>query len=118
MLDPETRSLDLTFALDAAVADTAPLGEAVHVRLALGDERELLSVPESALVDDGGAWVLFVQREGETFERRMVRTGRRAGGYVAILAGVDAGEQVVTEGAYLVRLAALSTQIPSHGHVH
>ncbi len=118
VLDPETRSLDLTFALDAAVADTAPLGEAVHVRLALGDERELLSVPESALVDDGGAWVLFVQREGETFERRMVRTGRRAGGYVAILAGVDAGEQVVTEGAYLVRLAALSTQIPSHGHVH
>jgi hypothetical protein len=24
----------------------------------------------------------------------------------------------VTKGAYLIRLAALSTQIPAHGHVH
>jgi hypothetical protein len=24
----------------------------------------------------------------------------------------------VTRGAYLIRLAALSTQIPAHGHVH
>ena len=32
--------------------------------------------------------------------------------------GLSAGERVVSRGAYLVRLAALSTQIPAHGHVH
>jgi hypothetical protein len=31
---------------------------------------------------------------------------------------VRVGDRVVTTGAYLVRLAALSTQVPSHGHVH
>ena len=28
------------------------------------------------------------------------------------------GERVVDRGAYLIRLAAMSTQIPAHGHVH
>jgi cobalt-zinc-cadmium efflux system membrane fusion protein len=35
-----------------------------------------------------------------------------------VTSGVKAGERVVTTGAYLVRLASLSTQVPSHGHVH
>jgi len=59
-----------------------------------------------------------VQAGGETFERRPLRLGIRAGGYVQILEGVQPGERVVHRGAYLVRLAAMSSQIPAHGHVH
>ena len=35
-----------------------------------------------------------------------------------ILEGVKAGERVVTKGAYLIRLSAMSSSIPAHGHVH
>jgi len=35
-----------------------------------------------------------------------------------VLSGVKPGEHIVTKGAYLVRLASLSTSVPAHGHVH
>ena len=75
-------------------------------------------MPESAIVEDGGRPLIFVQTGGESFERRPVRLGSREGGYVRVLEGIEAGERVVHRGAYLVRLAAMSTQIPAHGHVH
>ena len=68
-------------------------------------------VPESALVDDAGRPIVFVQREGETFERRAVTLGARAGNIVQVLDGVKSGDRVVTRGAFLVRLASLSTQV-------
>jgi multidrug efflux pump subunit AcrA (membrane-fusion protein) len=75
-------------------------------------------VPAAAIVDDAGRPIVFVQREGETFERRAVTVGARSGDLVQILEGVTAGERIVTTGAYLVRLASLSTSVPAHGHVH
>ena len=60
----------------------------------------------------------FVQTGGESFERRPVQLGSAADGYVHVIEGVEPGERVVNRGAYLIRLAAMSTQIPAHGHVH
>ena len=76
------------------------------------------AVPAAALIDDAGRPIVFVQREGETFERRAVTVGPRSGDLVQIIEGVKPGERVVTKGAYLVRLASLSTSVPAHGHVH
>jgi cobalt-zinc-cadmium efflux system membrane fusion protein len=47
-----------------------------------------------------------------------VTLGPRTGNLVQIVEGVQAGDRVVTKGAYLVRLASLSTSRPAHGHVH
>jgi multidrug efflux pump subunit AcrA (membrane-fusion protein) len=76
------------------------------------------AVPETALVDDGGRPVIFVQSSGEAFARRPVRLGVREGGYVQLLEGAFPGERVVVKGAHLVRLASMSSQVPAHGHVH
>ncbi|MBK7153248.1 MAG: efflux RND transporter periplasmic adaptor subunit, partial [Sandaracinaceae bacterium] len=65
-----------------------------------------------------GMFVVFVQIEGEAFERRVVRLGARDAGYVEVLSGVLAGEHVVTIGAWSVKLAASSGAIPAHGHAH
>jgi hypothetical protein len=62
--------------------------------------------------------VVFVQLEVEAFARRPVKLGLRESNYVQLLEGVRPGERIVTRGAYLIRLSALSTQIPAHGHVH
>jgi multidrug efflux pump subunit AcrA (membrane-fusion protein) len=78
-----------------------------------------VAVPADAVVDDGGQAIVFVQRGGESFERRPVRVGGpREGGFLHIAEGLRPGERVVTRGAHLVRLAALSPQAPGHGHVH
>ena len=76
------------------------------------------AVPAAAIVDDAGRPIVFVQREGETFERRAVTVTARSGDLVQVTAGLKPGERVVTKGAYLVRLASLSTTVPAHGHVH
>ena len=117
VLDPATRTVPVTFALDNRTLGLA-LGQAVFLHLLLDETAALPVVPVSALVDDAGRPIVFVQREGEAFERRPVTVGARSGDLVQVTSGVKAGDRVVTTGAYLVRLASLSTQVPSHGHVH
>lgn len=117
VLDVDTRTVPIIYEL----ADPDPrvaIGQAVTLRVFVSAMTEAVTIPESALVDDAGQPVVFVQVGGETFERRAVRLGNRESGQVQILEGLAAGDRVVTRGAPLIRLAALSPQVPSHGHTH
>ena len=117
VVDHDTRTVPVTFELVKPPPSIA-IGQAVSLRLFTSTQRSEPAVPASAVVDDGGQPVVFVQIGGERFDRRLVRLGAREGGLVQILEGVRAGERIVTRGANLVRLAALSPQVPAHGHVH
>jgi RND family efflux transporter MFP subunit len=117
VVDSESRRIPVV--LEVPNEDGAlRIGQSLFARLGKGKAEERVSVPVSAIVDDGGRPVVFVQRDGESFERRPVHTGATAGNYVQVVEALKAGERVVSQGAYLVRLAAMSTQIPAHGHVH
>jgi membrane fusion protein, heavy metal efflux system len=118
VVDRESRSVPMVFAIDAPPAALA-IGQAVSLRLLAPGDATGVSIPVSAVVDDAGQPIVFVQAGGESFERRPVRVGGpREGGYVHIVDGLAPGERIVTRGAHLVRLAALSPQTPGHGHVH
>src|SRR5690606_24907827 len=99
--------------------DRLRAGMAVTAHLQVSEAETVVAVPETALVDEQGLSVVYVQLEGESFARRVVRTGRRDGGYVEISSGLEAGERVVTDGAYFVRLASAGTTMSAgHGHPH
>lgn len=117
VVDPVSRTIPVLFEVDNASGSFA-VGSFARAFLVSGDERHALTVPESSLVDDGGISVVFVQVEGEAFERRMVRIGTRDRGWVEVLSGVKPGEHVVSRGAWSVKLAASSGAIPAHGHSH
>ena len=117
VLDSQSRTLPITFAFDNQALGL-PVGQAVFLHLLLDATPPRPVVPAAAIVDDAGRPIVFVQREGETFERRAVTLGPRSGDLVQIIDGVKPGDRVVTKGAYLVRLASLSTSVPAHGHVH
>lgn len=117
VIDTRSQTLPIVFAVDNASA-RLPVGAFCRVFLVNGEERRALAVPESALVDDGGTFVVFVQVEGESFERRVVRLGARDRGFVEVLSGVKAGEHIVIRGAWSVKLASASGSIPAHGHSH
>jgi RND family efflux transporter MFP subunit len=117
VLDPLSRTLPITFLLNNASLGF-PVGQNVRLYVLLAAASPKPVVPASAIVDDAGRPIVFVQREGETFERRAVTLGPRSGDIIQVLDGVKPGERVVTKGAYLIRLAALSTSVPAHGHVH
>jgi RND family efflux transporter MFP subunit len=117
VVDSQKRSVPITFELLKPPSAVA-LGQSVTLRLITEPRGAEVTVPANAVVDDGGQPIVFVQSGGESFERRPVRVGGpREGGFVQV-EGVEAGERIVTRGAHLVRLAALSPQTPGHGHVH
>jgi RND family efflux transporter MFP subunit len=95
-----------------------PEGSFTEVQIAVGNPREGVIVPQSALLEDYGNYSLIVQLSGESFERRMVQLGRQNGDMVEITEGLKTGEIIVTRGAYQVRMASMSGQGPAHGHVH
>ena len=117
VLDPRLRTLPIIFAFDNRTLGL-PVGQSVFLHLLMDATAPAPVVPAGAVVDDAGRPIVFVQRDGETFERRAVTLGARTGDLVQVTDGVASGDRVVTRGAYLVRLASLSTSVPAHGHVH
>ena len=117
MLDPQSRTLPITFDFDNRTA-ALPVGQAISLHLLMDTAAPAPVVPAAAIVDDAGRPIVFVQLGGETFERRAVTLGQQSGDLVQVVDGLKPGDRVVTKGAYLVRLASLSTSVPAHGHVH
>ncbi len=76
-------------------------GMFLNVSLA-NDERETLTIPEQALTPEAERQYVFVVADGKA-QRREVRIGSRRPGSVEIVAGLNAGEQVVVEGTQKVR---------------
>jgi RND family efflux transporter MFP subunit len=117
LVDPTTRTVPVTYEVDNRDRRLA-INQMVFLRLFLTPMGKAPVVPEAAIIDDAGRPVVFVQRGGETFVRKPVKLGIRNHGLVQVLEGVNAGERVVTKGAYLIRLSTMSSAVPAHGHVH
>jgi Cu(I)/Ag(I) efflux system membrane fusion protein len=61
-----------------------------------------LAVPDSAVIDSGVRQMVLVQRSEGQFEPRAVKLGRQADGYRQVLAGLKAGDEVVTRANFLI----------------
>ena len=117
LVDPSTRTFRVIYESSNQDRSLA-INQTVFARLLGPTGQPKPAIPASAVVDDGGRPVVFVQLEGEAFARRPVRLGQTEGSYVQVIEGIKPGDRVVARGAYLIRLSALSNQIPAHGHVH
>jgi Cu(I)/Ag(I) efflux system membrane fusion protein len=71
-------------------------------RLQPPPENEVLSVPESAVVDTGSRKVVYVESEPGVFEGREVILGPRIGNRFPVLEGLAPGEKVAASGAFLI----------------
>jgi membrane fusion protein, heavy metal efflux system len=116
-VNSDTRTVPVTYEIENRDHGLA-VNQTVFLRLLLTPTGTMSAVPESAIIDDGGRPVVFVQKGGETFLRRPVKLGVRNSGMVQVLEGVSPGDRVVTKGAYLIRLSTMSSAVPAHGHIH
>ena len=66
------------------------------------DYGEHLAVPQEAVLDSGTEQLVFVAREDGYFEPRKVKLGPKVGTLYVVLAGLRAGEQVVTSANFLI----------------
>jgi RND family efflux transporter MFP subunit len=119
LLDPLTRRIPVIFELSNKNNRLRP-GSFAQVSLKSATAHDALAITESALLDEDGVPICYVQVEGESFEKRVLRVGVKDEGYVEILSGLSEGERVVTRGAFKVKLAATKTggadAHAGHGH--
>ena len=73
-----------------------------QVELAVGGKAEVLTVPDSAVIDSGTRRIVLVQVKEGRFEPREVQLGARSENYVEVREGVRAGEQVVVAANFLI----------------
>ena len=73
-------------------------------------------MPREAVIEINTRPYVFVQADGEHFERRAVTVGREDGPWLEIASGVKKGERVVSKGGYDIHLASLMGTVESHRH--
>lgn len=72
------------------------------VRLEPPPPHEVLSVPDSAVIDTGSRKIVYVEVEPGVFQGREVILGPHIGDRYPVLEGLDPGERVATSGAFLI----------------
>ena len=72
------------------------------IRLEPPPRDEVLSVPESAVIDTGSRKIVYVESEPGVFEGRVVVLGTRIGDRYPVLEGLAPGEKVAAAGAFLI----------------
>jgi cobalt-zinc-cadmium efflux system membrane fusion protein len=73
-------------------------------RIRVRDERRTVVVRSSAIQSDGGRFLVFVPLpDGRSFQPRAVVLGITHDHHTEVVRGLEAGEQVVTTGAYVLK---------------
>lgn len=117
VVNPQTRTIPLIFEVQNPSRQLKS-GMFVRAQVFTATTVRGIVIPLSAVVDEDGQPVAYVELEGELFERRPLKLGTRQGDRVQIVEGLKAGDRVVTRGAYNIRLQAASGAVPAHGHAH
>lgn len=97
--------------------DLLRLGSRVEAEVLLPQDLSGIVIPASALVDDSGVEVVYVQLGGERFDRREVKVEARQGPH-ALVRGLTPGERIVTKGGNAIRRSSLLGSGAVEGHVH
>jgi Cu(I)/Ag(I) efflux system membrane fusion protein len=66
------------------------------------EDKPVVAVPDSAVIDSGTRQIVLIAKGEGRFEPRVVKTGRHGDGYVEALEGIKEGEEVVTTATFLI----------------
>ena len=109
-LDPTTRTITARIALPNSHGLLKPRMYAT-AEMELEGNRAAIFVPEIAVQEVEGIPSVFVKTSPETFEARPVTTAGGASGRVEVLTGLRDGDQVVTNGSFLLKAQLLKASL-------
>jgi membrane fusion protein, heavy metal efflux system len=101
-IDPATRTVKVRGAVDNSGGQ---LKAEMFVTIALPDSQKTYaaSVPQKAVFLKGNKHYVFVEEQPGQFARHEVEVGPEQQGQIAIVAGLSAGQRVVTDGCVLLQ---------------
>ena len=100
VVDPDTRSVKVRTEVPNRSGNLKP-DMFANVTIITDVNSSAISIPQSALLDDGGQKVVFVTT-GSGYEKRVVSAGIESNDRVEIRDGLKAGDKVVVKGNYLL----------------
>jgi cobalt-zinc-cadmium efflux system membrane fusion protein len=109
-IDPNTRTLKAR--ADIANPDGSLRAQMFgRAAITVSDHHERTLVPKSAVQWEGCCNVVFVKHTDTVFQPYKVKLGHEAGEYFVVEEGVNAGEEIVTDGAFLLKTEILKGNI-------
>jgi RND family efflux transporter MFP subunit len=100
VVDPETRTVKVRTEVPNPDGRLKP-DMFANVQIVTDLNRSAISIPQAAVLDDGGKSVVFVAENGE-YKKRQVTEGIKGNDRVEIIDGLKAGDKVVIKGNYLL----------------
>jgi membrane fusion protein, heavy metal efflux system len=109
-IDPHTRTATARVPLDNAdgALRANMYGQA---RILMGGSRTAVTVPAAAVQRAKTVFLVFVRLAADEYEARHVEVGVREGDHVELLKGIRPGEEVVTQGSFLLKTETLKESI-------
>ncbi len=99
-VDPQTRTGTARIEVDNPQGALKPgMYATVELSKSLGTQ---LTIPEDSVIDTGQRKLVFVRTSAAAFEPREIQTGPRVGRRFVVVAGVSAGEELVTGANFLL----------------
>lgn len=97
VVDPATRTKEILLNFDQKDS-RINAGMFANLTLYTTVYEGLIAIEQEALINIGDDYYLYVVKEDNTVERRLVTLGRNVDGYYQITSGINAGEEIVVEG--------------------
>ena len=109
-LDPSTRMLTVRVLVPNPDGRLRPEMYAT-AEIARGASRSALFVPDVSVQNLNGNSVVFVRRANSEFEARPIKSGAKVDHEIEILEGLKDGEEIVTDGAFVVKSQFLTRSL-------
>ncbi len=109
-VETESRTLEVRIEVNNADGRLKP-GMFADVEIAKTVLKDVIIIPDQALQTLDDAKIVFVARSDTMFEKRVITTGLEQHGRLQVLAGLKAGDRVVTEGSFILKSELLKGEL-------
>jgi multidrug efflux pump subunit AcrA (membrane-fusion protein) len=73
--------------------------------------KDVVVIPDTTLQSDGDQQAIFIALGDNKFEKRIVKLGKEQHGRVQVLEGIKPGEQIVTDGSFILKSELLKGEL-------
>lgn len=112
-LDPHSRTMPVQCLVQNEAGLLRPEMFA-QVVLGVGSRSPALTVAKSAVLVEGEESFVYIAEAEDTFEKKPVKLGREQGGRVEVLEGIQDGDRVVAQGAFILKSQAQKSELKGH----
>ena len=114
ILKEETRTITVRTEVENRNNKLKP-GMFANITIFLNHQTRALVLPQQAILEDKGNKIVFIKR-GDQFFAVLVETGTKQDGYVEITAGLEEGDEIVTNGNYQLKSKLYDEILKAHIH--